>query len=113
MPLAQGRRPRHFGSQVILGIRAEAEDAAVADRGAPQFGVEVSVLEELGSDVYVVFPVDAKRVSIGITADVSEELALLADEAASFTARESSHGRPPGWNDAAQCGSRNVSFLRL
>ncbi len=115
MPLARDRRPRHSGPQVILGIRAEAfEDAAVADRDAPQFEVEVSVLEELGSDVYVVFPVDAKRVNIGITADVSEELALLADEGSLFTARVSPRtDARRGGTMRLSVGSRNVSFLRL
>ena len=38
------------------------EDAAFADPALPQLDAEVAVLEDLGSDAHVIFPVDAPRV---------------------------------------------------
>jgi multiple sugar transport system ATP-binding protein len=73
LPLASERRPTRDG-QVILGIRPESfEDAAFAERSLPRLDAQVSVLEELGSDAHVIFPVDAPRVS-------AEDLDAAADE---------------------------------
>ncbi len=45
---------------VVLGIRPESfEDAQFASHDLPALDVEVAVLEELGSDAHVFFPVDA------------------------------------------------------
>jgi len=75
--------------RVVLGARPEAfEDAAFADPSLPQIDVDVTVVEELGSDTHVVFPVDAPRVETeelrGATAD---EDALLAEDRAVFNGR--------------------------
>jgi multiple sugar transport system ATP-binding protein len=71
--LAPGRQPARGGT-LILGIRPESfEDAAFADPALPQIEVEVSVLEELGADAHVIFPIDAPRVS-------AEELEAAVDE---------------------------------
>jgi multiple sugar transport system ATP-binding protein len=71
--LAPSRRPARDGN-VILGIRPESfEDAAFAEPGLPQVEVEVAVLEELGSDAHVIFPIDAMPVSV-------EDLQAVADE---------------------------------
>ncbi len=73
LTLAPGRRPVREG-KVILGIRPESfEDAAFADPALPQIEVEVSVLEELGADAHVIFPIDAPRVT-------AEDLEAAADE---------------------------------
>ena len=59
---------------MILGIRPEAfEDAALADPGLPTVDADVLVLEELGSDTHVIFPIDAPRVE-------AEDLAAAADD---------------------------------
>src|SRR5436309_5124562 len=84
--------------RVILGIRPESfEDAAFARPGLPSIEVEVEVVEELGSDTYVFFQVDASP----ITAEVLEagEDRLLASDRALFTARVDSR-------TAARVGSR-------
>src|SRR5207249_8440946 len=68
------------------GLRPESfEDAAFAPRGLPSIDVEVEVVEELGSDTYVFFQVDAPP----ITAEVLEagDGRLLASDRALFTAR--------------------------
>jgi multiple sugar transport system ATP-binding protein len=73
IPLAPGRRPARPG-RMILGIRPESfEDTAFAEPGLPEIEVTVSVLEELGSDAHVIFPIDAPRVS-------AEDLDAVADE---------------------------------
>jgi multiple sugar transport system ATP-binding protein len=86
------RRPDvQEGTRVILGIRPEDfEDAVFADAGLPELEVQVAVLEELGSDVHVIFEVDAPRVEAAqVRAAVEDEdESLLADEQNSlFNAR--------------------------
>ena len=75
----------------ILGIRPESfEDAALADRGLPTIDVEVVVLEELGSDSHVIFPIDAPRVEaedLRAAADDEEDALLVDDRAALERAR--------------------------
>jgi multiple sugar transport system ATP-binding protein len=72
--------------RVILGIRPESfEDAAFA-RGLPTVSAEVQVVEELGSDTYVFFHVDAPPMTAEVLESASEE-GLLATNRALFTAR--------------------------
>jgi len=76
--------------RVVLGIRPESfEDAAFADPSLPQIDVDVKVLEELGSDTHVIFPIDAPRVEteeLKETREGEEELLLAGDQAV-FNAR--------------------------
>jgi ABC-type sugar transport system ATPase subunit len=92
LPLDRERRPTRDG-QVILGIRPESfEDAALADPGLPAVDADVVVLEELGSDSHVIFPIDAPKVEaeeLRAAAD-NEEDALLADDQSLWNARVSS-----------------------
>jgi multiple sugar transport system ATP-binding protein len=64
IPLDGERSPHSAGARKLaLGIRPEAfEDAAFAPTGLPSFDVDVAVVEELGSDAYVFFHSEAKRV---------------------------------------------------
>jgi multiple sugar transport system ATP-binding protein len=84
IPLDRSHRPA--GAQngdVVLGIRPEAfEDLAFAAEGLPQVEVEVAVLEELGSDAHVFFPVDAEHVVIedAMTDQPEDEATLLAED---------------------------------
>jgi multiple sugar transport system ATP-binding protein len=81
--LDRARKPQFAGVRVILGIRPEAfEDAAFAAPGLPQMDVQVEVVEELGSDAYVFFEVDAETVTVeeAITTE-DEEASLLAERA--------------------------------
>jgi multiple sugar transport system ATP-binding protein len=91
IPLDRDHRPRAAaGGRAVLGIRPEAfEDAAFAPPGRPQIDVRVEVVEELGSDAFVFFEVDAERVVVddAVTAE-DEETTLLADQGRSlFAAR--------------------------
>jgi multiple sugar transport system ATP-binding protein len=81
--LDPGRRPAvRDGERVVVGIRPEAfEDAAFASGDLPQLDVAVEVVEELGSDAFVFFALDAKPV-------VVEEATPAADEDATLLASE-------------------------
>jgi multiple sugar transport system ATP-binding protein len=99
LPLDPARRPSREG-RVILGIRPESfEDATLADSDLPGVDVDVVVLEELGSDSHVIFPIDAPRVEaeeLRAAAD-NEEDALIADDQSLWNARVSSKtGAEPG-----------------
>jgi multiple sugar transport system ATP-binding protein len=88
--LDPARQPESGSPRVILGIRPEAfEDAAFAQGGLPTIDVQVSVLEELGSDAHVIFTVDAPRVEAEElrAAQDDEEAALIAEDRAVFNAR--------------------------
>jgi multiple sugar transport system ATP-binding protein len=85
--LTPGQRPDARGS-VVLGIRPESfEDAAFADPSLPQLDAEVAVVEDLGSDAHVIFPVDAPRVEAEDVRPARDEEALIAGDGAVFTAR--------------------------
>jgi multiple sugar transport system ATP-binding protein len=88
LPLDPGRRPQNAEKRVVLGIRPESfEDASFAPPGAPRIEVAPAVVEELGSDAHVFFPVDAPRVSTEILEASDEEATLLTTEQTLFTAR--------------------------
>jgi multiple sugar transport system ATP-binding protein len=82
------------GRSVILGIRpSDLEDHDVWDAGElPTISVTAEVTEELGSEVNVLFPVDAPPVSteelLAAASDEGEEVILVADDPrATFCAR--------------------------
>jgi multiple sugar transport system ATP-binding protein len=84
LPLDRENRPRFAeGGRVIVGIRPEAfEDAAFAQGGLPQLEVPVDVIEELGSDSHIFFPVEAEQVVIddALSDDPEDETSILAEE---------------------------------
>jgi multiple sugar transport system ATP-binding protein len=84
IPLQRDHRPRFAESgRVILGIRPEAfEDTAFAPGGLPRIEVQVEVLEELGSDSHVFFPIAAETVTIddALSDDPEDETSILAAE---------------------------------
>ncbi len=80
---------RPVEGRAIVGIRPEAfEDAALADPSLPQIDVVVDVVEELGPETHVIFPVAAAPVDVtGARADDEADEALLAGGGTIFTAR--------------------------
>jgi multiple sugar transport system ATP-binding protein len=85
--------------RVILGIRPENfEDAAFAP-GLPSIEVEVDVVEELGSDTYVFFQVDAPPITAEVLDAEAGDERILASNRALFTARVDSR-------TAARVGAR-------
>jgi multiple sugar transport system ATP-binding protein len=86
--LDPARRPPPGHQKVTLGIRPEAfEAAASAPAGSPTIEVEPVVVEELGSDAHVFFPVDAARIGLETGQAEDDEGTLLAQEQALFGAR--------------------------
>ncbi|HEY5059316.1 MAG TPA: sn-glycerol-3-phosphate ABC transporter ATP-binding protein UgpC [Gaiellaceae bacterium] len=87
IPLTPENRPS--ATRVVVGIRPEAfEDAAFADGTLPQVEVTVDVVEDLGPDTHVIFPIDAPPVDVGdVRAAAGDEDALLPADRALFTAR--------------------------
>jgi multiple sugar transport system ATP-binding protein len=83
------RPPATNGSRVVLGIRPE--DFHIATNGLPRIDAEVAVVEDLGSDAHVIFPVDAPRLraaDLGAARESEEdEDQLLADTRTQFNAR--------------------------
>jgi multiple sugar transport system ATP-binding protein len=87
IPLQSGHRPDAKGT-VVLGIRPESfEDAAFADASLPQLDAAIAVVEDLGSDAHVIFPVDAPRIEAEDLRAADEEEALIGGEGSAFTAR--------------------------
>jgi multiple sugar transport system ATP-binding protein len=85
IPLDRRRRPESLaeGERVVLGIRPEAfEDAAFAEAGLPAFDARVNVVEELGSDAFVFFNLDARHVIVddALADKPEDEPTLLAEE---------------------------------
>jgi multiple sugar transport system ATP-binding protein len=91
----------YFGKNVILGIRpSDFEDAAVADRGWGTMAVTAGVTEELGSEINVIFTIDAPHVehaSIAQATETSEDedeaTAALIGGKSLWTARVSKESR--------------------
>ena len=92
-------RPATSSEAIVLGIRPECfEDAGFADPSLPQLDVEVTVLEDLGSDALVVFHLDATPVYTEELRRDEDEETLLARHGAKFTARVdvATRARPGG-----------------
>ena len=89
-PLDRLHRPRgRHNTRVILGIRPEAFGSAAAANGLPQIDAEVSVVESLGSETHVVFPIEAPRLNsaeLGVALAANDDQ-LLAETQTQFTAR--------------------------
>ena len=91
----------YFGKQVILGIRpSDFEDASLGSAGRETIRVTAGVVEELGSEINVIFTIDAPHVehaSIAEAAeagqDEDEATAALAGGKSLWTARVSKESR--------------------
>jgi multiple sugar transport system ATP-binding protein len=71
----------HPTGDVVFGVRPEAfEDAAFAPEHLPRLDVRVEVLEEVGSDAYVFFEVDAEQVVVedAVSDELEDASTLLA-----------------------------------
>jgi multiple sugar transport system ATP-binding protein len=87
----------YFGRKVIAGIRpSDFEDAALGDASWARMPVTVGVTEELGTEIHVIFTIDAPPVehhSITSAADGADEedeaVAALAGGKSLWTARVS------------------------
>jgi multiple sugar transport system ATP-binding protein len=72
----------------VIGLRPEAfEDAAFADSTLPRIDVHVQVVEDLGADAHVIFPVDESPVDVSEVREAAGDDVLLPADGALFTAR--------------------------
>ncbi len=77
----------YFGREVILGVRpSDFEDASLADSGWARMSVAVDVTEELGSEIHVIFSIDAVPVR-------HESISSIVDESADDAAMVLSEGK--------------------
>jgi multiple sugar transport system ATP-binding protein len=92
---------RYFGREVILGIRpAEFEDASLADPDWARMQVTANVTEELGSEIHVIFTLDAAPLehpsisdAVAADGDTDEAAMVLAGGKSLWTARVASRSR--------------------
>ena len=89
IPLAPQNRPATLPSRVVIGIRPEAfQDAALTDAALPRIEVPVDVVEDLGPDTHVIFPIEAPPVDVGdVRAAAGDDDVLMPIDRALFTAR--------------------------
>ncbi|REF00934.1 ABC transporter ATP-binding protein [Thermomonospora umbrina] len=74
---------RHLGRKVVLGVRpSDFEDAAHAKPDWAPFHVTAGVTEKLGSEINVIFAVDAPPVEHKDTADLAQEAGEGGEDAA-------------------------------
>jgi len=91
----------HFGKKVILGIRpSDFEDASLGTASRGTMRVVAGVTEELGSEIMVIFTIDAPHVehaslaqAAEASADEDEASAVLAGGKSLWTARVSKESR--------------------
>jgi multiple sugar transport system ATP-binding protein len=87
LPMPEGRSLDGHPGKLIVGIRpSDFEDAALARDGSlPTLDVVVDVIEELGSEVHVIFTVEAPPVAADIRraaadADATDDVLLVHDD---------------------------------
>jgi multiple sugar transport system ATP-binding protein len=99
LPLPDSSRLRDGERRVIVGLRPSDLELPGAEPSLPRMEVEALVVERLGSESNVIFPMDAPRVdseAIRAAAEAraaDDEQLLAEDDRAQFTARLA--GRPP------------------
>jgi multiple sugar transport system ATP-binding protein len=89
----------YLGREVILGIRpSDFEDASLADTGWAKISATADVTEELGSEIHVIFTIDAAPVRHETISRIVDETAddaamVLASGKSLWTARVASRSR--------------------
>jgi multiple sugar transport system ATP-binding protein len=108
----------YFGKEVILGVRpSDFEDASLAEPAWPRMPVEVSVTEELGSEIHVIFAIDAPQVQhASITQaradDGEDETIPLAANKTQWTARVAARSPiKPGSSAQLAVDTSNLQFF--
>ena len=107
----------YFGREVILGIRpSDFEDASLADASWARMTAAAEVTEELGSEIHVIFPVDAPPVRHASISDLSaasdDEAMVLAGGKSLWTARVAARSRVrPGERIELAVHTPNLQFF--
>jgi multiple sugar transport system ATP-binding protein len=109
----------YFDRDVILGIRpSDFEDASLADASWPRMTVNATVTEDLGSEILVLFAIDAPPVehaSLAEAADEEEDGAIpLVGESTMWTARVAARsGIRPGSTAELAMSTANLQFFDI
>ena len=108
----------YFGREVILGVRpSDFEDARIAEPGWPRLTVPASVTEELGSEIHVIFTIDAAPVQhASITEarsdDGDDDAIPLAGNRTLWTARVAARSEiRPGSSASLAIDTANLQFF--
>jgi multiple sugar transport system ATP-binding protein len=110
---------QYAGQDVILGIRpSDFEDAQLADPSWARMPIDVNVIEELGTEIHVIFVVDAPPVEHKDTADLAadaeqDEASIpLAAGKSIWTARVNAHSPVrPGTSLELAVDTSNMHFF--
>jgi multiple sugar transport system ATP-binding protein len=110
---------RYFGRKVILGIRpSDFEDARLADPGWPRTLITPEVTEDLGSEIHVMFSVDAPPVEHDTISDLTaaeqadDVVFMLAGGKSLWTARLAARSRVrPGQRVELAVNTSNLHFF--
>jgi multiple sugar transport system ATP-binding protein len=109
----------YFGRQLILGVRpSDFEDARLAEAAWPRIQVTANVTEELGSEVLVLFTIDAPPVqhaslsAVMAGAEEEEGVMPITGHKAMWTARVASRsGIRPGQQPELAVDTSNLQFF--
>jgi multiple sugar transport system ATP-binding protein len=108
----------YFGKELILGVRpSDFEDASLADASWPRINVQSTVTELLGSEIHVIFGIDASPVQHASIADAragdeDDEAIPLADNKTMWTARVAARsGIVPGAAVTLAVDTANLQFF--
>jgi len=108
----------YLGREVILGVRpSDFEDAELADPGWPRMTVQSSVTEELGSEIHVIFTIDAPPVQHASISDAradegEDETIPLTGNRTLWTARVAARSSiKPGSTATLAVNTANLQFF--
>jgi multiple sugar transport system ATP-binding protein len=110
----------YFGRKIILGIRpSDFEDATLAEASWARMPVTVGVTEELGSEIHVIFTIDAPPVQHASISDAAtgddgedESVAALVGGKSLWTARVSARSAVrPGQPIELAVDTNNLQFF--
>jgi multiple sugar transport system ATP-binding protein len=110
----------YLGREVILGIRpADFEDASLADADWARMGVTANVTEELGSEIHVIFTLDAPPLqhpsisdAVAGDGDADEAATVLAGGKSLWTARVAARSQVrPGQPIELAVNTSNLQFF--
>jgi multiple sugar transport system ATP-binding protein len=110
----------YLGREVILGIRpADFEDASLADTDWARMGVTANVTEELGSEIHVIFALDAPPLqhpsisdAVAGDDDADEAATVLAGGKSLWTARVAARSKVrPGQPIELAVNTSNLQFF--
>jgi multiple sugar transport system ATP-binding protein len=110
----------YFGKKIVLGIRpSDFEDASLGDGDWSRMHVKTNVTEELGSEIHVIFTIDAPQVEHSSiaqarsdTAEDDEAVTALVGGKSLWTARVSARSRVrPGQPIELGVDTHNLRFF--